>query len=76
MDEITRQLGLELKKMRQERNYSQQDIADRLKLGRSTIAGYETGVREISLSNFFKICDICNVDAYAILDKVRKYTYK
>jgi len=76
MDEITRQLGLELKKMRQERNYSQQDIADRLSLGRSTIANYEAGTREISLSNFYKICDICNADAYAVLEKVRKYTYK
>lgn len=76
MEEITRQLGLELKKMRLDRGYSQQEIADRLRVGRSTIAGWERGAREIGLSYFFKFCDICNADAYAVLEKVRKYTYK
>ena len=75
-DKITMALADELKVMRQNASFSQQDVADRVGTTRSRISNYEMGRRDIPLDLFFKICDVCSADAYAVLDRVRKYVYK
>ena len=75
-DAITMALATELREMRQNRSLSQQDVADRVGSSRSRIANYEQGRRDIPLDVFFKYCDICDVDAYEVLRRVRKYVYK
>lgn len=75
-DKITKALASELQSMRQNRNLTQQDIADRIGTTRSRVANYEQGRRDVPLDIFFKYCDVCGTDAYEILDKVRKYVYK
>lgn len=72
----TKELGKRLAKIRQERELSQEYVADRLNLTRSGICRYENGEREIKMTEFFKLCDIYQVDAYTLLDEVRKYVYK
>ncbi len=72
----TIELAKRLTKIRNDRGMTQQELGDRLGLTKSSICRYEAGEREIKMSDFFKICDIYNVDAYALLDEVRKYVYK
>ena len=72
----TKELGKRLAKIRQERGLSQEYVADRLGLTRSGICRYENGEREIKMTEFFKLCDVYQIDPYALLDEVRKYVYK
>ena len=52
-----------LKELRNERAYSQQNVADALGITRSAYANYEQGLREPSLDTFQKICQFYEIDA-------------
>ncbi len=69
-------IGEQLMKARINKGFSQQEVADRLNVSDVTISRYEKGQRDISMPMFFKLCDIYQVDAYQLLDDVRKYVYK
>ena len=73
---LRKELGIELRNMRQQCGFSQQEVADRLGVGRTTISGYEIGKRGIEIDLFFRYCDICHTDPYQLLENVRKYVYK
>ncbi len=51
-----------LKYLRQRAGYSQQDLADLLKISKSTIGMYEQGRRSPDYETLEKIADIFNVD--------------
>lgn len=51
-----------LKYLRQRAGYSQQDLADLLKISKSTIGMYEQGRRNPDYETLEKIADIFNVD--------------
>ena len=72
----TKELGKRLATVRQQQNLSQEYVADRLGVTRSAICKYESGDREIKMTDFFKICDIFQIEPYKLLDEVRKYVYK
>ena len=72
----TLKLGEKLTAIRIEKGMSQQEVADRLNVSDVTISRYEKGQRDISMPTFFKLCDIYQIDAYKLLDEVRKYVYK
>lgn len=72
----TKELGKRLTKIRQDKNLSQEYVADRLGKTRSGICRYENGEREIKMSDYFKMCDIYQIDPYFLLEDVRKYVYK
>ena len=69
-------LGELLTQTRINKGMSQQEVADRLGVSDVTISRYEKGQREIAMPTYIKICDIYNVDAYELLEKVRKYIYR
>lgn len=71
-----RELGKMLKGYRQSVSLSQQDIADRLKVSRSTVGSWEQGRRVIYADDFFKYCDVVNADPNEITDQARRYLYK
>ena len=72
----TKELGTRLAKIRQDRELSQEEVADRLGMTRSGICRYENGDREIKMTEYFKLCDIYQTDPYKLLEEVRKYVYK
>ena len=72
----SKKIGEQLMKARTDKGLSQQEVADRLSVSDVTISRYEKGQRDISMPMFFKLCDIYQVDAYQLLDGVRKYVYK
>ncbi len=75
-DIFTIKLGELLAQQRINKGMSQQEVADRMNVTDVTISRYEKGQREIAMTTYIKLCDIYNVDAYSLLDKVRKYVYK
>jgi len=66
--EITAQIGLALKRARRKKHLTQQDISDRTGISRSVIGRYETGMIEISISNFISICEAIGCDPSVILE--------
>lgn len=53
--------GERLKLLREEKNYTQQDLADLLKVGRPTIAGYETKGKQPDYEKLVLLAEIFNV---------------
>lgn len=53
--------GLHLRKLRLERNLSQEQLGMIAELDRTYISGIERGVRNVSLTNIFRIAQALNV---------------
>jgi len=68
--EINQVIGKNLSSFRDNLGYSQQQVADYLKVDRSLIAHYERGKRDISILHLQKIADLFNVEL-EILAEVR-----
>ena len=58
-----------LKKLRKQFHLSQQELADRLNIGRSTLANYEQGKREPNFETLELFCDFFNVDMNILLSE-------
>ena len=70
------ELGKLLQSVRLDNKMSQQDVADRMKVSRSTIANWETGRRVINIDDLFKLCEIFNIDPNILTNQVKRYLYK
>lgn len=55
------ELNIKLKTLRKEHGYTQEQLADILNLTRSSIANYENGINEPSISILVAIADLYNV---------------
>lgn len=53
--------GINLRTLRVQKNLSQQDIADRLSINRTTYTKWELGVSEPSLTMLLKLAEIYDV---------------
>ncbi len=62
------------KSLRLAMGYTQQEIADKLKISRSTIGMYETGSREPDYDTLELIADFFNVDIDYLLGRTDKTT--
>lgn len=58
-----------LSELRKNRNWSQQETAERLGIAKSTYAGYESGYREPSLRALIQIADLFDVPIDTILNR-------
>ena len=58
-----------IKLMRQASNYTQEDIASFLGIGRSAYSNYESGDRELPLSCMEKLADLYGCDAYMLYEE-------
>lgn len=71
-----KELGVLLKEERIRHSMSQQDVADRIKVSRGTVANWETGRRVIYIDDLFRLCDMFGIDPNELTDKVKRYLYK
>lgn len=67
-------LGMNIKKLRIEKGLSQQQIANKLNVDRSTYSGWETGRRMPDTAMIFKISDLFNVDVSYLLQAAKDPT--
>ena len=58
-----------LKMLRKQENFSQQELADKMKVTKQTISQYERGVRKPDYDTVLCLCDIFNVSADYLLGK-------
>ena len=64
-----------LKESRTNANLTQEQLAEKLGIAKSTLSGYENGSREPAISTIAKMLDILNVDAnYLYQDEVQNLT--
>ena len=62
-----------LKESRTSANLTQEQLAEKLGIAKSTLSGYESGNREPTIATIAKIIDILNVDAnYLYQDEVKR----
>lgn len=65
---MSKAFGEHLRKLRKERSTnSQQNMADKLKISRSTYTYYETGKSEPGQATLKQLCDILSVDYNTLL---------
>lgn len=65
---MSKAFGDHLRKLRKEKsNYSQQNMADMLKISRSTYTYYETGKSEPGQAVLRQLCEILSVDYNTLL---------
>ena len=58
-----------IKLLRQASNYTQENVASFLGIGRSAYSNYESGDRELSLSCMEKLADLYGCDAYMLYEE-------
>jgi len=72
-------LSVKIKKLRAENNYTQEQLAEKLKVSRSTISSWETGRSYPDLEMVIEICDCFNVSLDFLLredeNMVRKLNF-
>ena len=66
-------LSEKLRKLRDDRNWSQQTVADLMSIERSTISRYETGESTPSYERLLKFADIYKVDKEYLVGDSSKY---
>ena len=73
-------IGLNIRKIRESLGYSQDDLANFLKVQRSVINSIETGKKECSIDHLERLCALFNMDLSDILEEDEnvlklKYTF-
>ena len=61
-------LGVKLRQLRQNKNWSQQDIAHRLNISQPAYNKWETDMAKPNMNNLAKLSEILEVDVYELLD--------
>lgn len=64
-----------LRKLREDRNLTQQDIADRLGVKQQQYSNYERGLQELPIEHLVTLCLFYGVSANYILSLPKDYTY-
>lgn len=64
MDDICKKFGLNVKKYRQNKGYSQEKLAEISGLHRTYISSVERGTRSISLNNIEKIANSLDIEIH------------
>lgn len=67
--------GERLKKARNDRGLTQEQLAKELGIAKSTLAGYEKGNREPDVFKIKKIVEVLNIDADYLLDIKKTSSY-
>jgi len=67
---ILSQFGTKVKLFRNERDISQEKLAELSKLDRTYISSVERGQRNISILNIIKIADALQVNASSLLEEI------
>lgn len=75
-EKLKKEIASQIVKLREERGYTQQDLAKRLGVSRSTLANWEQCRREIGAEELLKIYDIFGVNINEHINKLKKYLYR
>ena len=62
VDEVQRKIGKEIKKLRCLNEWTQEQMAERLSMGRNAYGELERGETDIHLSRLSQICEVFQID--------------
>ena len=68
MDKFYKRLGKKIKKMREDKGFSQEQLSKMLKLNRSTLSLIEKGQRTVKAEELKKLAEIFNISTDILLD--------
>ncbi len=74
MDDLYKTIGKNIKRLRQENDMTQQDLANELYVSHSTISHYESGARQIDTKTLTKIADLFSVSLNDMVKGLNKRT--
>lgn len=70
MKDYNKVIGAIFAKHRIEKGYSQQYVADRMNVGKSTVHNWEKGKRQLYAHQFMDLCDVLGLDASAVAKEI------
>ena len=65
----SKNVGKQIKKIREHKDITQEELAKRIKIGRDAVIRIEKGNRKISYIELEKICEVLNIDIEELLEK-------
>ena len=65
-------VGSIFRKRRKEMKMTQTQLGDKVGLPFSTLAGYERGIRGMSLETYFRLCEALHLDPNEVHEEVKK----
>lgn len=65
--DVSNAVGKNLKNLRKAKHLSQQDLADKVGIKRSTYSSYETGNQEMKVSDIFRLCQFYKISPNVLL---------
>lgn len=71
MDSVDVKLGQIIRSKRKEKRMTQTDLAERVGTTKQCIYYYEKGTRGLTMSLFFRICDVLDLDPNEIQNLVK-----
>ncbi len=66
---ITKNVGLNIRKLRRENKMQQQELANKLHITSASLSSYERGRRLVSTGTLYSVCKLFNVSADFILNR-------
>lgn len=75
MNNIDKKIGYILQKYREDNNFSQQLVADKLGKSKSTVCLWESGKRSINMSDFLRIVEVMGYDKNRISKDLIEVVY-
>ncbi|MDQ0914658.1 helix-turn-helix domain-containing protein [Paenibacillus sp. V4I5] len=69
------EIGRKVKDARVMRGFTQQELSDRIRLSRSSVASIEIGVQKIPLHTLYEICFVLGIEVHQVLPNNNKDTY-
>lgn len=73
MDKFYLELSNYIKDKRIKKRFTQEELATKLKVNRSTYANWEQGLRKIDADMVIKICEILDIDIVELTKEMKKY---
>lgn len=69
-------IGHRISELRKLNNHNQQQLADKIGLGRSSIANIESGRQQVSLHVIYRISQVYNAEVHSLIPKVSEVASK
>lgn len=69
-------IGNRISELRKFKGDNQQQLADKINLGRSSIANIEAGRQQVSLHILYRICQIYDTEIHSLLPRVSEIASK
>lgn len=72
IENLYKEIGQNIKKIRQTKKLSQAEVAIKLGLERTSVTNIENGKQRITLHSLYELCDLLGADIFKVIPSNRK----